>query len=402
MQGYRLTAAAIAIFALHMTAAADDAALSRDTAAAAVSVAAAVTDTVPPAKKGLVDRIIAYFGNANKPKEDPHKFDISFIGGPYYSDEVSVALGLVASGTYRLGEEIDTLVPPSVVALKAKVSVTGFVEVGVEGTNIFPGNRWRLMYDFRFRHLPTYFWGIGFDMCHNDSEKSKYTEVSFIADVKMLSHLGHNFYLGPSLFFEMSNSHHVQYPWLWRGQPENVNSFGPGIEASFDTRDNLTAPERGVNIHLRQSFLPRFLGNGDYGFSFTELTACAYQRAWKGAVIAEQVHGRWAYGNVPWTQMSTMGGSSRMRGYYEGQYRDKFEADATVELRQHVWHRSGAVLWGGIAAIAPDPAGVRLSELLPCIGVGYRWEFKKHSNVRVDFGVGRGSHGFVFSINEAF
>lgn len=402
MQGFRLTAVALAICAMHLTAAADDAptALSDSISVSAAGSAAAADSTA--AKKGFVSRIIDYFGNANKPKDDPRKFDISFIGGPYYSDEVKLALGIVASGSYRLGEEIDTLVPPSVVALKAKVSVTGFVEAGVEGTNIFPGNRWRLMYDFRFRHLPTYYWGIGFDMCHDDASKSKYTEVSFIADVKMLAHLGHNFYLGPTLFFEMSNSHHVRHPELWGTQPTDVNSFGPGIEASLDTRDNLTAPERGVLVNLRQSFLPRFLGNGNYGFSYTELTASAYQRAWTGAVIAEQVHGRWAYGNVPWTQMSSLGGSSRMRGYYEGQYRDKFEADATVELRQHVWHRSGAVVWGGLATIARDPSAVRFKELLPCVGFGYRWEFKKHSNVRVDIGFGRGTHGFVFSINEAF
>lgn len=91
-----------------------------------------------------------------------------------------------------------------------------------------------------------------------------------------------------------------------------------------------------------------------------------------------------------------------MRGYYEGQYRDKFEADATVELRQHVWRRNGVALWGGVAAIAPGPGDVMMRRLLPCGGIGYRWEFKQHCNVRIDFGLGRGTNSFVFSINEAF
>ncbi len=34
---------------------------------------------------------------------------------------------------------------------------------------------------------------------------------------------------------------------------------------------------------------------------------------------------------------------------------------------------------------------------------GYRWEFKKNVNVRLDYGFGKsGQSGFLFNINEAF
>ncbi len=37
------------------------------------------------------------------------------------------------------------------------------------------------------------------------------------------------------------------------------------------------------------------------------------------------------------------------------------------------------------------------------MGVGYRWEFKKNVNVRLDYGFGKsGQHSFIFNINEAF
>lgn len=36
-------------------------------------------------------------------------------------------------------------------------------------------------------------------------------------------------------------------------------------------------------------------------------------------------------------------------------------------------------------------------------GIGYRWEFKKNVNVRLDYGLGKsGQSGFIFNINEAF
>ena len=40
---------------------------------------------------------------------------------------------------------------------------------------------------------------------------------------------------------------------------------------------------------------------------------------------------------------------------------------------------------------------------LPNYGIGYRWEFKKRVNVRLDYGFGlRGQKSFMFGINEAF
>ena len=40
--------------------------------------------------------------------------------------------------------------------------------------------------------------------------------------------------------------------------------------------------------------------------------------------------------------------------------------------------------------------------ILPNAGIGYRWEFKKGVNVRLDVGFGRGEKSFNFSLNEAF
>ena len=44
-----------------------------------------------------------------------------------------------------------------------------------------------------------------------------------------------------------------------------------------------------------------------------------------------------------------------------------------------------------------------MRRMLPNVGVGYRWEFKKDVNVRLDVGMGKsGQWGFIFNINEAF
>lgn len=97
-----------------------------------------------------------------------------------------------------------------------------------------------------------------------------------------------------------------------------------------------------------------------------------------------------------------IGGSYTMRGYYEGRYRDKNAIDVTMELRQHIWHRNSAVIWMGAANVFPKLGDLQARKILPNFGIGYRWEFKKNVNIRLDFGFGKGETGIIFNINEAF
>ena len=98
----------------------------------------------------------------------------------------------------------------------------------------------------------------------------------------------------------------------------------------------------------------------------------------------------------------TLGSSYSMRGYYEGRYRDKGAMDAQIELRQHVWKRNGVAVWAGAGTIFPRLSEFTPKHILPNYGFGYRWEFKKRVNVRLDLGFGKHQTGFIFNINEAF
>ena len=133
----------------------------------------------------------------------------------------------------------------------------------------------------------------------------------------------------------------------------------------------------------------------------TELTAAYYRPLWRDAILATCINGRLTYGNTPWGLLSTLGGDN-MRGYFEGRYRDKCQMNVCVELRQHVWRRNGVVLWGGAGTIFPKFSAIKGRTILPNYGVGYRWEFKRRMNIRLDLGFGRHQTGFIFSMNEAF
>ena len=91
-----------------------------------------------------------------------------------------------------------------------------------------------------------------------------------------------------------------------------------------------------------------------------------------------------------------------MRGYYPGRFNGDNLFAAQVELRQHLWHRLGCVVWGGggVAFSADDRFAWR--KVLPTYGLGLRWSLHEGSNLRIDAGFGRKSYALMLGINESF
>lgn len=352
------------------------------------------------AGKSWVNRILDYFNDSNKNKK--HKrFDFSVIGGPHYASDTKFGLGLVAAGLYRTDPN-DSILPPSNVSLYGDVSSVGFYMLGVRGNHIAPKGRYRIDYHLYFYSFPADFWGIGYEMGDNDANKSDMKRWQAQAEVSFLFRVADNFYIGPMASYDYVIGKHIERPELLQGMDQHTWNVGAGVSLVYDSRDNLTNPHRGIFLNINQMFRPGFMGN-DYAFSTTAFRFDAYQRLGKGTVLAEDIRANLNFGNPSWGMMAELGGTHSMRGYYEGRYRDKHSLEATVELRQHVWKRNGIVVWVGAGTIFPKFSALRSKQILPNAGVGYRWEFKKNVNVRLDYGFGKsGQSGFLFNINEAF
>lgn len=352
------------------------------------------------AGKSWVNRILDYFNDSNKNKK--HKrFDFSVIGGPHYASDTKFGLGLVAAGLYRTDPN-DSILPPSNVSLYGDVSSVGFYMLGVRGNHIAPKGRYRIDYHLYFYSFPADFWGIGYEMGDDDANKSDMKRWQAQAEVSFLFRVADNFYIGPMASYDYVIGKHIERPELLQGMDQHTWNVGAGVSLVYDNRDNLTNPHRGIYLNINQMFRPGFMGN-DYAFSTTAFRFDAYQRLGKGTVLAEDIGANLNFGNPSWGMMAELGGTHSMRGYYEGRYRDKHSLEATVELRQHVWKRNGIVVWVGAGTIFPKFSALRSKQILPNAGVGYRWEFKKNVNVRLDYGFGKsGQSGFLFNINEAF
>lgn len=354
--------------------------------------------------QNIIRKFIRYFEEANRPH--PEKtLDISFIGGPHYSTESGLGIGIVGSGLYytrrdQSGKPTDNT-PVSQLSLKFDISTGQLYKVGAEGYHIFPGDKYRINYDAYFYSFKDKYWGIGYENDIVNTNASIFKRLQAQVKLDFVINFGGKFFIGPLARFSFNKAMRVDRPDLFEGQPYTTTNTGIGVTTYFDSRDVPFNAYRGAYIRFTQLFHPDFFGN-KYAFSQSELMASAYKRLWKGGVLAVMYHADITYGNTPWGLMPTFGGSERMRGYYEGRFRDKCEMDITVELRQHVWRRNGLVFWLGAGSVFPKLSEFKLRHVLPNIGIGYRWQFKPRINVRVDLGIGKDEYGFNFSINEAF
>ena len=347
--------------------------------------------------KSMYKNVYRYFTEANQEKETK-RFDFSVIGGPHFSSDTKLGLGLVASGLYRVDREHLTL-PPSNISFYGDVTTTGFYLLGIRGTTIFKEDKYRLGINFYFFSFPSKYWGIGYT---NGNQKDHYTTYKRLEKqirVDFSRRLFPNTYLGVTGLFRHVDGKDFKDPGFLDGEKANIATQGFGLFLTYDSRDFLPNPYRGTYARIDQLFFPDFWGNK---FKRTEVFFRQYNKLWKGAILASDLQGTFNYGNTPWSMVALLGGSYQMRGYYEGQYRDNDLIQTQVELRQHIYNRHGIALWGGAGNVFPKFKYFKWKETLPTYGIGYRWEFKKRVNVRLDYGFGKGQSAFYFNIDEAF
>lgn len=361
--------------------------------------ASVVADTVQ--RKGFFKRVGDYFKRSNH--FDPSKkIDFGIIGGPFYASATGVGLGLVASGLYRIDRDDQTL-PLSNVSIFANVATSGMMALGVKGNNVFPRERYKLDYTVYFYTFPSKIWGIGYEAGNIDDNEQNYSRIKFEAKPRFLWRVFDNAYVGPVVNFQYIKMTDLsdQVVELVGSDKRHFMAVGAGLSLNYDSRDVVTNASRGWFFQLDQLFMPGFLGN-DNKYIMTDLTVATYKKVWKGAVIAGELHSQLNFQDVPWPMMACVGGPNRMRGYFEGRYRDKCIVEAQVELRQHIRRRNGIVVWVGAANVFPEFDQMRWKKTLLNLGVGYRWAFKENVNVRLDLGLTKNGIGFAFNINEAF
>jgi hypothetical protein len=178
---------------------------------------------------------------------------------------------------------------------------------------------------------------------------------------------------------------------------------GVGLASVVDTRDNIYSPSRGWYIDVSAMLYKGWLGS-QFNFTNYLLDIRHYEGLGPNTLFASQVYVNLNVGEVPFKQAATLGGSSLLRGYYNGRYRDKDALIIQGEIRQRLFGRVGGVMFAGIGDVASRTRDFTIGDLKPTGGLGLRYLIsrKEHLNVRVDAAVGNHTKGFYVNISEAF
>lgn len=355
-----------------------------------------------PVRRSFFRRVGDYFKDSSRDRTLEKGLDVTFIGGISYSQATSLGFAVMAAGQYRIHK--DPYTRPSNVSLFANITLTGSFSVGIDGNTFFP-NGAKMDYLLMFSSLPSAFWGIGYTNCDNNVPSS-FVRQRVMFNARYLYPVAKNLYVGGSAEFNFTQarkyaSNFLDPEYLPTGERTSYTAAGVGVNIEYDSRDYVTEASKGVYISLNEKIYPKGLGNCNNTMWSTTFTVDWYQKLWSSGTLAVDLYGELRSAGTPWFLQSRLGGSYRMRGYYEGRYIDRNMVTFQIELRQRIWRRIGCVVWGGAGNVfGNDP--FRWNHTLPNYGLGLRWQFKHKVNIRVDYGFGRNSNGFVLNINEAF
>jgi outer membrane protein assembly factor BamA len=180
---------------------------------------------------------------------------------------------------------------------------------------------------------------------------------------------------------------------------------GGGLGLFFDARNQVFFPTRGVVADVAYWHRNRAAASaGTTRFSRLSADVSSYHRLASRTVLAVNYFVSYTAGIAPFNALSLLGGTKRLRGYYEGRYRDQNAAVLQTELRLPVYRRLGAVVFGGVGALGDEERVLRLNAPKAAYGAGLRFTVNRRDqlNLRLDYGLGRQSSGLYITIGEAF
>ncbi len=255
--------------------------------------------------------------------------------------------------------------------------------------------------------FPNKFWGYGNHTL--DEAEEDYTPKMFNFDLSLQRRIlpGERLYVGIQYKFENLNIIEVEEDkqlasGLITGS-EGGKLFSLGFILNWDRRDNIFFPHKGNYFQLTTNFNSPIFGS-DFKFTTVKFDLRKYLPVFKSHVFAVQAILQSVTGSPTFRHMSGIGGEMVMRGIYSGRYRDMSMLVLQTELRVKISRLFGAVVFASVSDVADKLGKLSLGNLKYSVGIGLRILVvpKEGTNIRLDYGFGKGTSGYYITASEAF
>ncbi|MGB5508440.1 BamA/TamA family outer membrane protein [Robiginitalea sp.] len=180
-----------------------------------------------------------------------------------------------------------------------------------------------------------------------------------------------------------------------------------GLNLSFDNRDYPYYPTRGFTFSIRPKLNAGWLGS-ENDYVDTDYNFAYYFRLKENMILAANISGGIAWGDVPFDGYQIYGVRNSLRGYEAGKYKGRNMIASQAELRWRFYNKWGAVAFAGTGSIWGNDSGGEEEferKWLPSAGLGLRYMVSKAKkiNIRLDYALGvDGNQGLYFGVMEAF
>ncbi|NJC25684.1 BamA/TamA family outer membrane protein [Neolewinella antarctica] len=349
--------------------------------------------------------------NLGRPPVDTNAFRAKVVLAPivFYDPNTSVGFGFGASLLFKpkgAGPETRT----SNVPLGASYTLNNQIFATSSFTVFFPEEKWLLRGNLGYIDFPHSYYGVGNGS--DEEDRSEITYQQFLVEPVLLRQVLPKLFIGGGFRYNhyFNNEIIEEKPGFPAGTSlqDSIGSRSVGLEfaSSYDSRDNLINAERGVLAEFTQGFYGTAL-RGTSVFQISKLDLRTYRRLNERSVFGVQLFARYAAGEAPVQELSTLGGDDLLRGFIEFRFRDRLALFTQAEYRWQTWKNVGVVFFGGFGQVADDVGSLGIDQLRYSVGTGLRVAIipSENVNLRVDYGVGLGlsrGTGFYIGLGEAF
>ncbi len=336
-----------------------------------------------------------------------------FIAYPVvaFAPETSWEFGLSALGVFYAEDNPENRL--SEVGGYAFATLEGQLGLHLDHAIYTDRDRWFFLGEAHFQSFPLQYYGIG---PNTPSEpRASVDEVSLLIRERLLYRLAESLYIGPELSIDLITG--VQFNWGEGVVPEPPNgaegsfNVAAGFGLVFDNRHNVLNVREGTFSELALLHSNKFWGSG-FNFTILESDTRYFVAINERDTLAFQFFGRFTFGDVPFNELSTLGGDSLMRGYYQGRFRDRHFVGGQVEYRflplpffdSGFWRRFGASVFVAAGTVFPGPELPAVSDVVIAGGGGLRFLLfpDKDTYTRLDVAFTEEDPTFYILIGEAF
>ncbi len=350
---------------------------------------------------------INIYGQDNTSVNDSTKhkmFDWFAYPFAFYTPEVNLAFGVGGITYFRTSSRKNTR--PSKITLSTYYSINHQYLVYIYPVIFFNRNKDEASAEIYFESKIDKLYGIGGNS--PDISNPDYGNTNFSTIVKFKREFIRGFFITAA--YEFMNFKIIdtrENPYLNNDDVYGSNggiTSGLGYGLTFDNRDNVFYPSMGSLLEFYAlPFISSF--GSDYKFNQFFFDLRSYRALTKDDnIIAVQGYAALTTGDPPFYALPKLGGQYKMRGYFEGRYRDKNYIMAQVEFRKKIFWRFDGIVFLGVGDVGNSFSDFGLSSIKFSYGIGLRYVLDEDEklNIRVDVGFGGDSRGFYFGFEEAF